>query len=111
MTTYQVTSDGDGHDLVASWPDLPERANHPVATFKELKLATAAKSVLNAASRYRWHRWIQLQDEGLFTDERVGQIRPSVRRQHSSQQALPGHPVNRLGCRGCRRVRFSAIHQ
>src|ERR1017187_622727 len=29
MTTYQVTSDGDGHDLVASWPDLPERANHP----------------------------------------------------------------------------------
>lgn len=72
MTTYQVTSDGDGHDLVASWPDLPERANHPVATFKELKLATAAKSVLNAASRYRWHRWIQLQDEGLFTDERVG---------------------------------------
>jgi len=72
MTTYQVTSEGDGHQLVASWPDLPERADHPVASFKELKLATAARNVLSAASRYRWHRWIQLQDQGIFTEERVG---------------------------------------
>ena len=72
MTTYQVTSDRNEHQLIASWPDLPERANHPVAVFKELKLATVAKSVLNAASRYRWHRWVQLQDQGVFTDERAG---------------------------------------
>ncbi len=72
MTTYQVTSDGDGHRVTASWPDLPGRANHPVATFEELKLATVARSVLNAASRYRWHRWVQLQNQGIFTEERVG---------------------------------------
>jgi hypothetical protein len=30
MTTYAVES-GDGvHGLVASWPDLPERASHAV---------------------------------------------------------------------------------
>ncbi len=72
MTTYQVTSDGAGHQLTASWPDLPERANHPVATFEELKLATVARSVLNAASRYRWHRWVELQGQGIFTEERLG---------------------------------------
>ena len=71
MTTYQVTSDRDGHQLTASWPDLPERANHPVATFEELKLAIVARSVFNAASRYRWHRWVQLQNQGIFTEERV----------------------------------------
>ena len=73
MTTYQVTSNRDGYQLIASWPDLPERADHPVGTFEEEKLATAARSVLNAASRYRWHRWIQLQDEGVFTEERAGE--------------------------------------
>ena len=72
MTTYQVTSEGDGHQLIASWPDLPGTGDHPVATFKELKLATAARNVLSAASRYRWHRWIQLHDQGFFTEERVG---------------------------------------
>ncbi len=72
MTTYEVTSERNGHQLIASWPDLPERAHHPVAVFKELKLATVAKSVLNAASRYRWHRWIQLQDHGIFTEESAG---------------------------------------
>jgi len=72
MTTYQVTSDGNEHHLIASWPDLPERVNHPVATFQELKLATVASSVLNAASRYRWRRWVHLQNQGVFTEERVG---------------------------------------
>jgi hypothetical protein len=72
MTTYQVTSDRDGHQLTAFWPDLPERANHTVATFEELKLATVARSVLSAASRYRWQRWVQLQNQGIFTEERVG---------------------------------------
>ena len=73
MTTYQVTSNRDGYQLTASWPDLPERADHVVGTFEEEKLAAAARSVLNAASRYRWHRWIQLQDEGVFTEERAGE--------------------------------------
>ena len=72
MTTYQVTTEGGGHQLTASWPDLPEPGNHPVATFEELKLATVARSALNAASRYRWHRWVQLQNQGIFTEERVG---------------------------------------
>ena len=43
MTTYQVTSDRDSHQLTASWPDLPEWANHPVASFEELKLATVSE--------------------------------------------------------------------
>ena len=73
MTTYQVTSNRDGYELIASWPDLPERVDHPVGTFGEEKLATATRSVLNAASRYRWHRWIQLYDEGVFTEERAGE--------------------------------------
>ena len=87
MTTYQVTSNRNEHELIASWPDLPERANHPVAVFKELKLATVAKSVLNAASRYRWHRWVQLQDQGVFTDERV---RPDPIERPATAQLPPG---------------------
>jgi hypothetical protein len=95
MTTYQVTSDGNGHQLVASWPDLPERVNRPVATFKELKLATAAKSVLNAASRYRWHRRIQLLDEGIFTDEQAGPDpieRPATARLSPGSSDASGQP-------------------
>jgi hypothetical protein len=72
MTTYKVTSEGSRQHLVACWPDLPERVNHPVAAFKELKLAEVAKTVLNAASRYRWHRWIQLLDEGVFAEDQAG---------------------------------------
>jgi len=69
MTTYQVDSEDGGHRLRASWPDLPERATHDVATFQDLKLAAVAKSVLNAASRYRWRRWVMRVEEGTFTDE------------------------------------------
>ncbi len=87
MTTYQVTSNRNEHELTASWPDLPERANHPVAAFKELKLATVAKSVLNAASRYRWHRWVQLQDQGVFADERAG---PDPAERPAAAQLSPG---------------------
>jgi hypothetical protein len=72
MTTYEVDSDEDGHHLLASWPDLPERASHPVSTFQDLKLATVAKTVLNAASRYRWRRWVQLLDDGVFTESHPG---------------------------------------
>jgi hypothetical protein len=87
MTTYEVTSDASGHNLVASWPDLPERANHPVATFQELKLATVAKSVLNAASRYRWCRWIQLLDEGTFTEKMAGPDPTAVQQPTIAQPA------------------------
>ena len=87
MTTYQVTSDGNEHHLIASWPDLPERASHPVATFKELKLATVARSVLSAASRYRWHRWVQIQDQGVFSDERV---EPDPTERPATAQLPPG---------------------
>jgi hypothetical protein len=86
MTTYQVTSDQDRHHLIASWPDLPERSSHPVATFQELKLATVAKTVLNASSRYRWHRWVQLLDEGVFPDEVATQA--SVQEPTVSQTSL-----------------------
>ena len=106
MTTYEVTSERNGHQLIASWPDLPERAHHPVAVFNELKLATVAKSVLNAARRYRWHRWVQLQDHGIFTEERGVRIRPETRRRRSVHRALRGRPICRSGCRGCRRNRF-----
>jgi len=62
--------------MATSWslpgPTYPNVRINPVASFKELKLATAARNVLSAASRYRWHRWIQLQDQGIFTEERVG---------------------------------------
>jgi hypothetical protein len=68
MTTYEVESEGGVHSLFASWPDLPERARHPVATLQDLKLAAVAKSVLNAASRYRWRRRVQLVDEGVFSE-------------------------------------------
>ena len=67
MTTYEIESEANGHRLLASWPDLPERASHTVATFQELKLASAAKSVLNAASRYRWRRWVGFIGDGVFT--------------------------------------------
>jgi hypothetical protein len=69
MTTYEVHSRDSEHILVASWPDLPERASHEVATFAELKLAAVAKTVLNSASRYRWRRRVELVDEGMFTDQ------------------------------------------
>jgi len=69
MTTYEVDSRESRHGLVASWPDLPERASQLVATFEELKLAAVAKSVLGAASRYRWRRRLQQLDEGVFTDQ------------------------------------------
>ena len=78
MTTYEVTTDEAGHHLTASWPDLPERASHPVATFQELKLAAAARSVLDTASRYRWRRWLQLIDVGVFTEEEVGPDPPET---------------------------------
>jgi len=110
MTTYQVTSEGDGHQLVASWPDLPERADHPVASFKELKLATAARNVLSAASRYRWHRWIQLQDQGIFTEERSARTRPTRRGARSSRQ-VPESPFSRPGYLGCRRTCCSAMRR
>jgi len=71
MTTYEVESEtSSGHRLVASWPDLPERASYRVATFRDLKLAAVAKTVLNAASRFRWRRWVQLLDEGAFNELR-----------------------------------------
>jgi hypothetical protein len=69
MTTYEVENeDSSGHRLTASWPDLPERAGHLVANFRDPKLAAVAKTVLNAASRYRWRRWVQLLDEGVFNE-------------------------------------------
>ena len=71
MTTYRVESDETGHHLVASWPDLPERASQSVAIFEDLKLASVAKSVLSAASRYRWRRWLELLDAGIFSEEQV----------------------------------------
>jgi hypothetical protein len=66
MTTYELESTDESHLLLASWPDLPERASHPVATFADLKLASVAKTVLGAASRYRWRRRVQLLEEGVF---------------------------------------------
>ncbi|MGA3351691.1 MAG: hypothetical protein ABSD85_00690 [Acidimicrobiales bacterium] len=66
MTTYEVDSEHGTHQLLASWPDLPERASHRVAVFQEQKLASVARSVLNAASRYRWRRFIQLLDAGVY---------------------------------------------
>ena len=80
MTTYEVDNEEDRYCLRASWPDLPERANHDVAGFKEEKLAAVARSVLGAASRYRWRRAVQLVDEGIFTrqtDDRPGGL-PSL---------------------------------
>src|ERR1017187_2555155 len=71
MTTYEVENeDSSGYHLSASWPDLPERISHPVATFQDPKLAAVAKTVLNAASRYRWRRWVELLDEGVFNETR-----------------------------------------
>ena len=71
MTTYELESeDSSGYHLIASWPDLPERISHPVATFQDPKLAAVAKTVLNAASRYRWRRWVELLDEGVFNETR-----------------------------------------
>ena len=104
MTTYQVTSDRDGHQLTASWPDLPERANHTVATFEELKLATVARSVLNAASRYRWHRWVQLQNQGIFTEERVGPDPTESDGDRTATQGRGASPPGSRRCRGCRQM-------
>jgi hypothetical protein len=74
MTTYQVDSEDGEHRLRASWPDMPDRATHDVATFQELKLAAVAKSVLNAASRYRWRRWVMAVEAGAFSDEGAKEI-------------------------------------
>ena len=68
MTTYEVNTGDSVHSLVASWPDLPERADHLVTTFQDVKLAAVARTVLGAASRYRWHRRLQLVDDGVFTE-------------------------------------------
>lgn len=44
MTTYELESTDESHLLLASWPDLPERASHPVATFADLKLASVSEN-------------------------------------------------------------------
>ncbi|MGA3215065.1 MAG: hypothetical protein ABSD97_05160 [Acidimicrobiales bacterium] len=74
MTTYDLDSENDEHLLLASWPDLPERASHQVASFTELKLAQVARTVLNAASRYRWRRWVELLDDGVFKEPGPGDV-------------------------------------
>jgi hypothetical protein len=72
MTTYEVDDQEDRLCLRASWPDLPERASHEVARFQDAKLAAVARSVLGAASRYRWRRAVQLVDEGAFVGKPDG---------------------------------------
>jgi hypothetical protein len=72
MTTYKVTSEGASHRVIASWPDLPERASHLVAEFEESKLARAAGTVLNAASRFRWRRWLELLEVGISSEDQAG---------------------------------------
>ena len=71
MTTYRVDSE-DESTVIATWTDLPIKGSLPVGPFAEAKMATTAKSVLNAASRYRWHRALQLLEQGIFTEEEVG---------------------------------------
>ena len=51
MTTYQAISDESEYHLIAFWHDLLELTTHHVTTFQELKLAKAARAVLDAASR------------------------------------------------------------
>jgi hypothetical protein len=71
VTTYRVDSE-DESTVIATWTDLPIKGSLPVGPFAEAKMATTAKSVLNAASRYRWHRALQLLEQGIFTEEEVG---------------------------------------
>ena len=68
MTTYEVNSGDSVHSLVASWPDLPERADHLVATFQDAEarrrgenrarrgLALPLASTAPARRRRRLHR-------------------------------------------------------
>jgi hypothetical protein len=71
MTSYGVHPENECM-LIATWADLPIKGRLPVGPFAEVKMATTAKSVLNAASRYRWHRALQLLEQGIFTEEEVG---------------------------------------
>jgi hypothetical protein len=71
MTSYGVHPENECM-LIATWADLPIKCRLPVGPFAEVKMATTAKSVLNAASRYRWHRALQLLEQGIFTEEEVG---------------------------------------
>lgn len=71
MTIYRIDP-GDGRALIASWPDLPIHGSATVGAFASAETAMTAQSVLEAASRYRWHRMLQLWDEGVFTEARAG---------------------------------------
>lgn len=89
MTTYGLDSRND-RLLVASWPDLPIEAYETVGPFADREIAALAPSVLEAASRYRWHRMLQLWDEGAFTDERAGPDPIVASTESSGGGATPG---------------------
>ena len=57
-----IAERADGHHkLLASWPDLPERANHAVARFEELKLAVGcAERPWRCLARTDGTAWIRL---------------------------------------------------
>jgi len=76
-------------------------------------MATTAKSVLNAASRYRWHRALQLLEQGIFTEEEVGSDAAQMEQPAIAQLASDSDwgPTRRSGCRGCPRVWFLAIRR
>ena len=71
MTTYRIDR-VDGRTLIASWLDLPIQGSATVGPFADTAMAMTAQNVLDAASHYRWHRMLQLWDEGVFTDARAG---------------------------------------
>jgi len=58
--------------VVATWPDLPIHGSASVGPFTGTEMTMTAEGVLSAASRYRWHRMLQLWDEGVFTDAQAG---------------------------------------
>lgn len=71
MTSYRIDP-VDGRTLIARWPDLPIQGSATVGSFADTVTAMTVQRVLDAASRYRWHRMLQLWDEGVFTDARAG---------------------------------------
>jgi hypothetical protein len=84
MTSYGVHPENECM-LIATWADLPTKGSLPVGPFAEVKMATTAKSVLNAASRHRWHRALQLLEQDIFTEEQVGAA-PAVMEQPAIAQ-------------------------
>lgn len=113
MTTYRVDPVND-RMVVASWPDLPIHSSASVGPFADTEMVMTAESVLNVVSRYRWHRMLQLWDEGVFTDAEAGPD-PIVNLSRSTTVSRSLSPIgdhtNRGGFRVCRRTWFSVMRR